>query len=194
MDGVVGLFGGSFNPPHLGHLIVAETVREQFGLAQVLWMPGHQPPHKHDHRLADPAHRLAMTRLATEGHPAFAVSDLEIRRRGLSYTLDTVEALQDAHPDVDFALILGGDSLASFRTWHRPDAILARVPLLVYRRPGDDVGPLDADLRARVRTAEAPLIDVSSTDLRARCRAGRSIRYRVPDAVRAYIDAHGLYR
>src|SRR5690606_21131049 len=102
----VGLFGGSFNPPHLAHLIVAELVREQFGLDQVLWIPALIPPHKRESRLASAEHRLEMTRLAVASNPAFAVSDLELRRSGVSYTVDTVRTLQTANPSVSYFLII----------------------------------------------------------------------------------------
>ncbi|ARA93042.1 nicotinate-nicotinamide nucleotide adenylyltransferase [Rhodothermaceae bacterium RA] len=190
----VGLYGGSFNPPHLAHLIIAEHVREQFGLDAVWWVPSFQPPHKERGALVAPVHRLAMTRLATAGHPAFRVSDLEIRRGGVSYTVETLRVLQEAHPNVAFSLVIGGDSLRDFDTWHRPDEIVERVPLLVYRRPGVETGVLDPAVAARVQFTRAPLIEISGTDIRRRCREGRSIRYLVPEPVRHYIEEHGLYR
>lgn len=190
----VGIFGGSFNPPHTAHLIVAEWVRDAEGLDRVLWMPAARPPHKPDAALVSAGHRLAMTRLATRDHPAFAVSDLEIRRGGVSYTLDTVRALQSAHPADTFALILGGDSLRDFASWHRPDEIIARVPLVVYDRPGADRSHVPERFLERTRFVDAPLLEISGTTIRARRRAGRSIRYLVPDAVRTYIETHGLYR
>lgn len=188
----VGIFGGSFNPPHLAHLIVAESVREQFGLREVWWMPSARPPHKEAAALASAAHRLAMTRRATEGNPAFRVSELEIERAGLSYTVNTIAALQQAHPATDFALLIGGDSLAAFGTWHRPGEIARRVPLLVYRRPGTRAAPPER-FAERVHFAQAPLLEISGTEIRQRCRQGRSVRYLVPERVRAYIEKHTLY-
>lgn len=189
----VGIFGGSFNPPHLAHLIMAERVREQFGLDQVLWIPNRIPPHKLEAGLVAPAHRLAMTRLAVEGNPAFTVSDVELRRDGVSYTLDTVRSLQEAMPENEYHLIIGEDSLRDFPTWHRPEEIVRRVPLIVYRRPGVVIDSLPDYISARVRFAEAPLIEISGTDIRARLRAGRSIRYLVTEPTRTYIEKHGLY-
>ncbi len=189
----VGLFGGSFNPPHLAHLIVAETVREQFWLDQVWWIPARRPPHKAEEALVSSQHRLEMTRRATQDHPAFAVSDVEVRRADASYTVETVRALQAAHPDYVFSLLLGGDSLRDFGTWRQPGEIVARVPLIVYRRPGAADIEVEPYLAGRVRFAEAPLLEISGTEIRARLREGRSIRYLVPDAVRAYIEEHGLY-
>lgn len=190
----IGLFGGSFNPPHLGHLFMAEWIRERFSLDEVWWIPAHQPPHKQDHRLAASQHRLAMTELATADHPAFRVSDVELAREGVSYTIDTIEQLQQAHPDARFRLIIGGDSLRDFRSWHRPDDILDCVAIIAYRRPGDAIDMLDDALRDRVRIAEAPRLDLSSTAIRGRIRAGRSVRYWVPESVRSYLEAHRLYR
>lgn len=188
----VGLFGGSFNPPHLAHLLVAEAMREQFALDEVVWMPAAQSPFKTGHA-ATSDDRLTMTRLATEGHPAFTVSDLELQRGGLSYTLDTLEALHAERPRDTFALIVGGDNLASFTRWHRYEDILARVPLLVYHRPGYVAPSLPPEVQGRISFAEAPLLDLSSTTLRQRVAAGQSIRYRVPEPVRQYIQQHGLY-
>ncbi len=188
----VGLFGGSFNPPHLAHLIVAETIRDQFGLDRVLWIPGRLPPHKASAGLAPVERRMEMVQLATAGHDAFAVSDIEVRREGLSYTIDTIRALQEAHPDNAFHLMLGGDSLAQLGSWRAPEEIVRRVPLIVYRRPGAPASTAPVP-QARVHFADAPLLEISAEAIRARRRAGRSIRYLVPPAVLAYIETHRLY-
>ena len=190
----IGLFGGSFDPPHLAHLIVAETVREQFDLDQIWWMPAFDPPHKAEAALASARHRLEMTRRATQDSPGFAVSDVEIQRAGTSYTVDTVRVLQETYPAYAFSLLLGGDSLRDFASWSQPEEIVARVPLIVYRRSGAAGASLPSFLEGRVRFADAPLIDISATEIRARVREGRSIRYLVPDVVRVYIEVHGLYR
>lgn len=190
----VGLFGGSFNPPHLAHLIVAETVREQFGLDEVWWIPAHTPPHKSDGSVAPARHRLAMTRRATRSNPDFRVHSEEVERGGPSYTVETLRVLQEQHPETAFSLLLGSDSLAGFASWHRPGEIAERARLLAYRRPGDEAPDLAPRFANRVRFAEAPLLDISGTDLRARRRGGQSLRYLVPDSVRAYIEEHHLYR
>lgn len=189
----IGLFGGSFNPPHIAHLIVAETVRDQFALEQIWWIPSHNPPHKTDGELASADHRLAMTRRATEENPAFTVSDIEIQREGVSYTIDTLRTLQREHPEVSFWLIIGSDSMRDFGQWHCPDEIVERVPLIVYKRPGAISSIADPRYSNHVRFADAPLLEVSGTEVRARCRRNRSIRYLVPDPVRDYIEAHDLY-
>lgn len=194
LTGRVGLFGGSFNPPHVGHLVVAEGARDAAALDRVLWMPAATPPHKRDDDLPAAEHRLAMTRLATEDHGAFAVSDLELRRAGVSYTVDTLQTLQAEHPGAELLLLIGGDSLAQFHTWREPDEILRRVELLVYPRPGFDLSAVDAAVRRRATVLDRPLLDLSSTAVRDLLRAGRSARYLVPDAVLAYAEEHGLYR
>lgn len=192
----VGLFGGSFNPPHLGHLVVAEALREACGLDRVIWMVAAQPPHKIGADLAPPEDRLEMTHRAIADNPRFVVSDLEVRRAaekgGPSYTVDTLRQLTAALPSVRWSLLVGEDSLAAFHTWRAPDEILAMADLVVYRRPG--VEGDDAPMRRFARVVDAGRLDVSSTDLRARLRAGRSTRYLLPDAVADYVAARGLYR
>lgn len=191
----LALFGGSFNPPHLAHLAVAEAVADAVGLDQVCWMPAATPPHKQDDpTLAAATHRLAMTRLAVEGNPRFVVSDMELRRGGTSYTVDTLRQLRAEHPDIDLYLILGGDSLAEFSTWREPKVILDLARLLVYRRPGSDEAAVSPSILARTTMMEAPPLDLSSTMLRARIAAGKTVRYLMPEGVRTYIQEHGLYQ
>lgn len=190
----IGLFGGSFNPPHVAHLIVAEIIRDQFGLSEVWWIPNATPPHKPDDELVAVEHRLAMTRRIVASNEAFRVCDLEVEREGVSYTVETLRVLQNEHPDTDFALLLGSDSLDSFAQWHCPDEIAERVPLIVYKRLGAIESVAEPRFANHVRYAAAPVIEVSGTEVRARCRAGRSIRYLVPEPVRTYIEAHDLYR
>lgn len=189
----IGLFGGSFNPPHTAHCIVAETVRDQFDLDAIWWIPSHRPPHKEAAGLARSAHRLAMTKLITDEHAAFEASDMEIRREGVSYTVDTLRTVQEQHPDTDFQLILGSDSLRDFGAWHCPEEIVERVPIIVYKRPGAISSVVDPRFANEVRFADAPLLEIAGTEIRARRRKGRSIRYFVPESVHAYIHEHGLY-
>jgi nicotinate-nucleotide adenylyltransferase len=189
----IGVFGGSFNPPHIAHLIIAELLRERFSLDKVLWIPSAQPPHKPQSELAPASDRLEMTRLATRDHSNFEVTDLELRREGPSYTLDTILQLKSDAPSHDYLLMIGGDSLAQFHTWHRPDAILREVPLLVYDRTdgGEAFEGVPSD---RLLRTEVPLLEISSTEIRRRCAAGETIRYLVPDAVADYLHEHRLYR
>lgn len=190
-----GIFGGSFNPPHLGHLVVAEACAQAAGLDRVLWMPAAMSPHKQgDPSLAPAAARLAMVKAAVAGNDRFAVSDLEVVRQGVSYTVDTLRALAEMGTG-ELALIVGGDSLAGFPTWREPQAIARLARLVVYRRPGDgvDLGVLPEAVAARVTVVDGPYLHVSSTEIRARIAAGRTVRYLVPDGVRALIEAEGLF-
>ncbi len=203
----IGLYGGSFDPVHQGHLIAAECCREQARLDKVLFLPAAVPPHKQDRPLAEAAHRVEMLKLATGGHPAFAVSTDEIDRGGVSYTVDTLARLQAAHPADELLLILGPDALADLPTWREPATILARAEIIAVEREGiDDIsaivaapklaallGPERAQRVAENRVT-CPAIGIRASDLRAAIAAGRSIRYRTPRAVEQYIAAHGLYQ
>ncbi len=203
----IGLYGGSFDPVHQGHLIAAECCREQARLDKVLFLPAAVPPHKQDRPLAEAAHRVEMLKLATGGHPAFAVSTDEIDRGGVSYTVDTLARLEAAHPADELLLILGPDALADLPTWREPATILARAEIIAVEREGvDDIsaivaapklaallGPERAQRVAENRVT-CPAIGIRASDLRAAIAAGRSIRYRTPRAVEQYINAHGLYQ
>ena len=191
----VGIFGGSFNPPHIAHLAVAEVCAEAAGLDRVLWIPAATPPHKRDDpALASPEHRLAMVRLATAGNPLFDVSDIEIARAGVSYTIDTLRALRAERPTDELRLILGSDSLDAFLSWKAPEDILAIAPLVVYGRPGSVPGAeLQSPFSERALLVEGPPLDLSSTLIRSRLMAGRTVRYLVPDSVQDYIKTNGLY-
>jgi nicotinate-nucleotide adenylyltransferase len=190
----VGLFGGSFNPPHVAHRIVAEVARDQFGLNEVWWIPNATPPHKSSDELADVEHRLEMTKRVVSGNSSFRLCDIEIERAGVSYTVETVRALQTQHSDTDFCLIIGSDSLDHFDEWHRPDEIAERIPLVVYKRPGVIDTVPDPQFARHVRYVAAPVMEVSGTEIRSRRRAGRTIRYLVPEEVYTYIKNNGLYR
>ncbi|WP_412063659.1 nicotinate-nucleotide adenylyltransferase [Rubrivirga sp. IMCC45206] len=191
----LGVFGGSFNPPHVGHLAVAEACADAAGLDRVLWIPAATSPHKvGDPSLAPAEARLAMVRAAVEGNDRFAVSDIEIAREGVSYTVDTLRQLaaEGAGP---LALIVGGDSLAGFPSWREPRAILDLATLVVYRRPGDavDLSALPDWLASALTVVEGPSLAVSSTEIRERVASGQTVRYLVPDVVRTIIEAEGLY-
>jgi len=190
----IGVFGGTFDPPHLGHLALAEWAREQLRLDRVIFMPAARPPHKRRRRISAAADRVAMTRLAVRGNPAFGVSTLEVRRAGPSYTVDTLRALQRTHPRAAFWLLIGEDSLREFDTWHAPREILRRARLAVAGRPGARATrPRSSAARGRIVWLNNPELQISSSRIRARARAGRSVRYWVPDAVARYIAARGLY-
>ena len=188
------LFGGSFNPPHVGHLVVAQACAEAEGVEQVVWMPAATPPHKlGDPALAPAQARLAMARAAAQGNDAFAVSDHEIWRAdgAPSFTVDTLRAL--TADGSAWALVVGGDSLAGFAGWRAPREILSMARLLVYRRPGADLVGVPDWVLDRTQFVDGPALDVSSTEIRARLAAGRSVRYLVSDAVLDVIRDRGLY-
>ena len=192
------VFGGSFNPPHNAHVAVAEAalnaVENGAENSKVLWIPAATPPHKQDDvDLASAEHRVAMVRLAITGNDRFEVSDLEIRRGDVSYTVNTLRTLKDENPEAQLALLIGGDSLVEFPIWREPQAILEMAQLLVYRRPGFDEGPVSDWVQEHVAFIDAPQLDLSSTVLRASLRSGRSVRDLVPDDVLAYIEEHRLY-
>jgi nicotinate-nucleotide adenylyltransferase len=194
----LGLFGGTFDPIHLGHLILAEACREACGLERVWFIVAGAPPHKPGGRTSV-ADRLEMARIAVAGHPAFEVSDIESRRPGPHYSAETVEAVHAERPEDSLFFLIGADSLADLPTWRQPERILKLVTLVVVNRPGIDVPteslpfnlPVDAQPVERVTI---PPIGIASHDLRRRVAEGRSIRYQVPRGVQAYIEAQGLYR
>ncbi len=203
----IGVFGGSFDPVHYGHLLAAECARQQARLDRVLFVPAAAPPHKPGVQLADASHRLAMLSLAIGGHDAFAVSTIETDRGGTSYTVDTLNDLAAQHPGDTLVLLLGPDSLAGLSAWKAPDQIAMLAEIVpVEREQLDDVRAAAAEsglagvlgdsvvtaiLDRRVRM---PVVGIRATDLRAAVARGQSIRYRTPRAVERYIDTHGLYR
>lgn len=199
----IGIFGGTFDPVHLGHLILAEQCREQARLEQVWFVPAARPPHKQDRELTPFAQRVEMLALAVAGHPVFRVDDLEKDRPGPSYTVDTLEELGRRHPDADLQLILGSDCLPDLPSWREPARIAERAGFLIVARPAWPIWPVDqlhAALRLpeqaplRLQVVHAPLIELASRDLRRRCAEGRSIRYMVPRAVETYLETHQVYR
>ena len=194
----IGLFGGTFDPPHLGHLVLAEWARTRLRLDRVVFVPAGTPPHKRGRRLTDAALRLVLTQLAVRGNPAFTVSGFEARRAGPSFTVDTLRHFHARQPGARFYLLMGADSLADFPDWHEPAEIARLAKLVVAARTGaaEAFGHalLPASARGRVVLLDNPLVAISSSALRARARAGRSLRYLVPDAVAAYVARHRLYR
>ncbi len=190
----LAIYGGAFNPPHFGHLITVESVREQLRFDKVFFVPSSQPPNKLAASLASAEDRLEMTRLAIAGITEFDVSDVEVRRRGVSYTVDTIRTLMEEHPGGTFSLIIGSDNLMEFQTWKSPTDILARVQLVVMNRPGFSVSPSRSDYARLATFVTVPQIGISSTEIRRRVKLHRSIRFLVPPAVEEYIRRKCLYR
>lgn len=203
-DRRVGILGGTFDPVHYGHLVIAEQVRDALSLDRVLFVPARIPPHKQDEEIAPAADRAAMVELAIAGNPAFAMSEIELERDGPSYTADTLEALagEAARGGVarDFFFILSSEALAGLYAWHDADRILSLCRLAVVPRPGTPL-PTGRELAARfgdradrIVAVESMPVANSASNVRDRAEAGRSIRYLVPPAVEAYIREHRLYR
>ena len=194
----IGVFGGTFDPPHVGHLIVAAELGHALDLDRVLFVPAGRPPHKTAAEVSNDNDRLAMVRLAVAGNPAFGVSTADVDRNGPSFTSDLLARLSAELAPASVVFLMGEDSLRDLPTWHEPARIAALAELGVARRPGVDVD-LEAVLRAvptargRVHLVPMPPIGIASHDLRRRVRAGEPIRYLVPEAVEAYIAEHGLY-
>jgi nicotinate-nucleotide adenylyltransferase len=194
----VGILGGTFNPPHLGHLICAQEAYLQLGLDRVTLIPARIPPHKPVDDEPGPEHRLELCRCAVDGDARFAVSDLEMRREGPSYTVDTLEQLHSQAPDSQLFLIVGGDVAAGLPYWRAPERVLSLATVAVAKRRGTSRDAVDDALRSirggdRAEFFRMPRIGISSTMVRRRARAGEPIKYIVPDAVASYIEEHGLY-
>jgi nicotinate-nucleotide adenylyltransferase len=198
----VGVLGGTFDPPHLGHWLAAVDAFDGLALDRLLFVPAATQPLKADHASASPAHRLAMVRAMLDGDRRFAASEVEIDRQGLSFTVDTLGQLAGEHPGAELFFLVGRDVLESFGRWRAPERVLALAQLVVLTREGDAGDAGAREVEALARTVQAPpprnlpsrRVDVSSTEVRRRVAAGQSIRGFVPEAVDAYIVRAGLYR
>lgn len=219
----VGIFGGTFDPPHLGHLLLAETIREQFALDEVLFVPCHQPPHKGSEDLTSAVHRYALVVAATLHNPAFTPSPIEVNRPGLSYSIDSVRQLrEDAGAGTELFFVAGLDSFLHIESWKDYEELLDACNFIVVSRPNnsfdrvaevlperfhdrvtdvrgreDGAEPAvvaGADEGPRIYLSDAVYLDVSATEIRARVAAGRTVRYRVTPEVERYMQTHGLYR
>jgi nicotinate-nucleotide adenylyltransferase len=195
--------GGSFDPVHIGHLIIAQDAAERLELSEVVFIPAAIPPHKQHLQQADIGHRLNMLKLASETDVRFSVSDIELQRGGVSYTVDTVHALKASRPDADWVLIVGSDNLVDLHNWYKIDELLDLCEVATFLRPGES--SLEAiaekvilpDPRKEMllrNVVDTHLVEVSSTEIRMRVAEGLSIRYLVPPEVEMYIFEHGLYQ
>ena len=198
----IGILGGTFDPPHLGHLLIAETARIALDLESVLFVPAGEPWLKSGQRITPASHRLRMVELAIADNPDFCVSDCEVRRSGATYTVDTLRELRSAYPDdTDFYFIVGSDVLDQFHRWKEPVGILEMCHLAVIERPGGPVNGIQvlaerlpaAVESGAVLSVAGPRVDFSASDIRRILAAGQSVRYQVPDAVAEYINEHQLY-
>lgn len=197
----LGIIGGTFDPPHYGHLLAAEWARCECNLEEVVFMPAARPPHKQAACLSESEDRLEMVKLAVEDNPAFRVSDLEMHREGKSYTVDTIDYLRNVNVDRDIYFIMGADSLLAINTWKDVSRLAGICKFIAISRPGyimdrNDraVQNLPAEIIERTVFLEIPGTVISSTDIRERVRTGKSIKYLLPPAVEDYVYRNGLYR
>ena len=198
----IGIMGGTFNPIHNGHLVMAQTAYEQFDLDQILFMPTKNPYYKKLNQSATLEDRTSMVKLAIEDNEAFSFSELELLRDGNTYTVETLKIMTKENPDVEYYFIMGADSLYHFETWKEPQEILNMAILLVAARDDVSSHAIEGQIEylenkyenARIKCLLTPNLEISSNNLRKRCREGRSIRYLLPVQVEEYIREHGLYR
>ncbi|MEN7973325.1 MAG: nicotinate-nucleotide adenylyltransferase [Verrucomicrobiota bacterium] len=199
----IGIIGGSFDPLHLGHLVIAQDAAERLELSEVVFIPAAIPPHKQHLQRVGADHRLNMLRLATEADLRFSVSDVEIQRGGVSYTLNTIRELRAECPDVQWVLVVGSDTLVDLHNWYKIDELLDLCEVATFLRPGENdlekiIGKVQVAERHRQglldNIVEAHQVEVSSTEIRMRVAEGLSIRYLVPPEVEMYIFEHGLYQ
>ena len=196
----VGIMGGTFDPIHIGHLILGESAWEQFGLEKVLFMPSGNPPHKTDRHGATNEQRVEMVRRAIASNEHFELSLAEMHEQGYVYTKETLKRLHSEHPDTDYYFIMGADSVLSFHMWNGPQEICDQCILVAAVRDQMPAEELDAQIlklkemyHADIRKLESPNLDISSHTIRERCMRGESIRYYVPDVVRLYIQDEEIY-
>lgn len=190
----IGVYGGTFNPPHMGHLIVIESLQDQLHFDKILFVPCASPPHKRDPSIALASARLHMTKLAVDDNRIFEASDIEIQRGGTSYSVDTLNVLKETYPHAELSLIIGADNYIEFEKWKSPKDILSLADLVVMNRPGYSATPSKSSALRMTKFVNVPNIGISGTDIRRRVKHGRSIHYLVPRLVEDYIVRTGLYR
>jgi nicotinate-nucleotide adenylyltransferase len=189
----IGLLGGTFDPPHVAHLVLAEVARRELSLDELWFVPARMPPHKPAARVSPPAVRLQLLRRALAGLDGFRIEPIELSRRGPSYTVDTLETLHARRPGVEWWLVLGADMLADLPRWRRPARVLELAGIAAAPRPGARMAWPRALPRARFQALDAPCLELSSSDLRARVARGASIRFLVPEGVERLVRARRLY-
>lgn len=196
----VGIMGGTFNPVHMVHLILAENAYRTWQLDEIMMLPNGDPPHKTDIEVTPAAHRLAMLKLAVKDIPYFRVSEMEIKRQGYSYSSVTLTELRASHPDTDYYFIMGADSIFQIETWHEPATVMANCIILAATRdhtPSDklmeQINYLSEKYGADIRLMDVPDLELSSSDIRKRISHHQPVRFMVPDSVLDYIEAHHLY-
>ncbi|CAG0960981.1 nicotinate-nucleotide adenylyltransferase [Anaerolineae bacterium] len=200
LEGGIGVLGGTFDPPHIGHLVIAQEAVSQLCLSKIFFAPTRKPPHKLSNDITPIEHRLAMVQLAIAPHPRFALSRVDADRAGPTFTVDTMRLLREQfgnHAELFF--IMGMDSLASILTWHAPDQLIRLCKLAVFNRPGftanlDELESSLPGVSARVVFLKSPTLEIAASDIQRRVRAGQPIAQHVPVTVADYIARHNLYR
>jgi len=190
----IGILGGTFNPIHLGHLILAEQLAEKYGLDEIIFIPSSSPPHKNNKKVSSAKDRFKMTGLAIEDNPLFSISDIELKRKGKSYTVITVQKLKKLYPKSKLFLLCGSDVLNELKTWRSPDEIYKLIKVIIGVRPGYNKIKKDNKYAKKSIIEQINGLEVCSTVIRERVKKGKSIRYLVPDKVRDYIKKKRLYR
>ena len=188
----IGLFGGTFNPIHYGHLFIAEWIRESLNLEKIIFIPAAFPPHKLDINITDKTHRWNMLKLATEDNPLFDISDIEIKDNKISYTVDTLKKFSKSGDEIYF--IIGEDNLKDLHIWKDPDEILSLSKIVIASRKKNSEQNKNHINNSKIIYANSPVISISSTQVRERVAQGKSIKYFVHPAVEEYISKEGLYR
>ncbi len=191
-----GIMGGTFSPVHNAHLLIAESAREEYNLDRIIFITGGNPPHKENN--VSPAHRFNMTHIAIEDNDAFTDDDFEINRTEKSYTVHTLEYLKDKYPNDELFFIIGEDSLRDFPKWYKPNEILGMCDILVFARKSHEtlfelIDTMNEKFGRKFYPVSAPVVEISSTDIRERLKNGRTVKYMVPDGVINYIKENKLY-
>ncbi|MCD6117605.1 nicotinate-nucleotide adenylyltransferase [bacterium] len=192
----IGLFGGTFDPIHTGHLIIAEAVRTGLCLDKIFFIPAGSPPHKIQNTVTEAGLRLEMVKIAIHDYPYFHVSDIEIGRKGKSFTIDTIRMFQNSpdFADDEFVLIIGCDNFLGLGNWYQPDEVLKSIDTVVAVRPGFDLSKAEKRFINKVKIIKTPLIDISSSQIRESVHNGESVSFWVPENVKQFIETKGLYR
>lgn len=187
------VYGGTFDPIHFGHLILANYIKEELDVDKFIFIPSFLPPHKTNKTHTPFDHRLKMLELAIGNSDDFLISDIEYKRKGLSYSHITIDELREHYSPENLYFLIGGDSLRDLHQWKNPEKIMNTAKIVVVGRPGSDYSEVDQNILNKVKIIKSPLIEISSTDIRSRIKTGKSIKYMVPEIVEKYIIENGLY-
>lgn len=187
----IGILGGTFDPPHNGHIAVARAAMKECGLEKIIFIPAKYPPHKPIDRVTSEKDRMNMLSLAVSGYDEFEVSDIELKKNSISYTVETLHEIKKRYQGSEIIFIIGADNISEMESWYKPDEILDIASIVAFNRPGFEPG---GRYKSKIRLLKMPPVDISSTEIRSKIRANDSIENLVPDPVREYIEKNSLYR